>query len=426
MLRAVKSTLCVQLLEAPTDIKMLRNFGQAIETLHISFISNKNNGDRSYEKELENAICDNCSETVKTIRFFGCASGNMKGLENPFENARSIRFINSHIGSLLGQLEKWFPKMQDLQFDSTYVFDANCIHFHFPELRSLKVHNAISRLVRIGRNIFTNSDLKIVSLLNPQLRHLDIKQDLVQKWMYNTDAIVIDWDLLTFISKNLKLETLTLNLENRLIIRPLPWRSAVPMEYATNQLTLKFRYLYIPFDHEALAAFVICAEPKRLEIIAYESFRNFFTVDKLQFFQELPHLLELFVECAYNAQTLDAVIILLTNCGYLEKIALVFNFNSKKNVGPCPIYLETTFCDKFRQNNALAQKWTLQFKHMKNRTFEQFYFDFQKRKSSVWRYELKNFCIEILYGFCSEAIDLLNVVLLEWGPATPKCFYKFS
>ncbi|KAJ6646912.1 hypothetical protein Bhyg_02126 [Pseudolycoriella hygida] len=346
----------------PREVKMLRIFGREIKALRIYF-------NMDIIEEFERAICNYCCETVSSITFFSCMLNHMRQINKPFENVESIRFYSCHIGNTLGQLQKWFPRMHELQFIYSYVANTTCIHDHFPEMKSLYVCNGDRKTIQELKRTFTNSDLKIFSLLNPQLKHLNITHDMVDETWSGSAAIIINYDLLTFISKNLKLETLTLNLTKSRYHLKRKWPSTVTME-APN---------YGQWSYETLAAFVVHAEPKRLAIIVNDSLRNVFAVDKLQFFRQMPQLLELFIKCSYNDHTLDAIITLLTNCDTLEKITLFFNIESHMRQRPLTIILLSEFSQKFSRNIVVARKWAFEFEHKKDMDFEQYCFSFQKQ-----------------------------------------------
>lgn len=368
---------------AVKDIKMLRSFGNEIESLLIDY--DNCNENRRYEKALEDAVTKYCCKTLSAIDFVNCYQDSMNEIE-PFTNVNLVEFRDAHVGSTLGQLKKWFPNMDCLQFTDTYVVDSKCIHEHFPQLESLIVWNGRKQEAKKEKMIFTNSDLKVFAILNPQLEKLHIRHDDVDESESGDNAIIVDWDLLTFISKNLlQLERLKLNLENFRFERK--WQSTVSIDSLIgldvnlyncdcldkiNITSAKFEELNLIVDfccrskvqinYEAIARFVIRTKPKRLKIkIDYEAF----TVDNihvLNMIRMLPKLQEISIDCLWEDHTSDAVINLLVNSNALEKLVGVFNFdsNDKGYASPKFLQMRQVFREKIDRNN-LARTWSYKF-----------------------------------------------------------------
>lgn len=215
---------------APNEIKMLKCFGSAIESLTINYCNNN----RRYESALDEAVSNNCWKTLSSVDFRYFTNDSMNELARPFINVEVVEFGDGHLGRHLGQLNKWFPKVVELEFVDTHVFDTLCIHEHFPQLTSLLVWNGRWQESKEEKRIFTNSDLKVFLQLNPQLEALNIRHDDVDETESGSNAIIVDAELLTFIDENMmELDTLKLNLENYHFDRK--WQSTV---YFDNLTTL--------------------------------------------------------------------------------------------------------------------------------------------------------------------------------------------
>lgn len=374
---------------AVNDMKMLRNFGKEMEHLSIDYFSVS----RRYEHSLENTISRYCWDTLSNIELVRLKTDSMNELDRPFTNAESVAFCDGHLGSTLGQLNKWFPNMDDLEFKDTYVFDAKCIHEHFPQLTSITVWNDCWQQVAIGKNIFTNSDLKVFFLLNPQLETLSIRHDDVDEGESGAKAIIIDWEFIAFINEKLKLSELTLNLENYRFNRK--WQSVITFASlselcvtcgngdcldkiqiaAPNLNRLK---VDVDFAHDkelnygAFATFVIRCEPKVLKInMEYVQF----VVDNahiLKIIRTLTSLQELVVVCVWKGFLPAAILNLLVNSATLNKLVGVFNFSFDSDANPQPDYkkMPEIFRAEIFQNDAVQRQWTYQFDYEIDSIFE--------------------------------------------------------
>lgn len=369
---------------APNDIKMLRSFGREIEELIVDYRNFKMN--RRYEKALEDAVSGNCSKTLAYINFHVCNADSMHELDRSFRNVESVEFLECHVGYTLGKLKKWFPKMQHLNFEDSYVSDSHCIHEHFPRLKSFKVWNGEWRTAAKEKMIFTNADLKAFILLNPQLETLDVRHNDVDESQTGDDvAIMINWDLLTFINMNLRLATLKLNFEN--FPFESEWPSTVTMGsvtllevrcascYSLDKIKVTKPYeLILIFnnctvagqqrsntDYGAIASFVIRAKPKLLKIVAeFDTFAlNDVLVSKMI---RMSKLQEFTIDCVWNDNLPNAIVNLLLHCNELEKLEGIFRFESDDKGDACPKYLRMReiFQDDIDRHRIVA-KWLYKF-----------------------------------------------------------------
>lgn len=359
------------------DEKILRTFGKEIENLSINY---------KYDHSLDDVISRNCWKTLSKIEFEHCNNASMSKLERSFLNVEWLAFCNGRLGSTLGQLKKWFPNVVHLQFKETNVSDAKCIHEHFPQLKSITVWNDRCKASMKYRTIFTNSDLKILLLLNPQLETLNIRHDEYYETVSGGSAIIVDWDLVKFITEHLQLKKLKLNLENYwsgpkwqlvITIHSLTalhvkcdhgdWLDTI--EIATpnlNKLKLKLKlYIATEFDdgndrqlnYEAIATLVIRVKPKVLKINAEF---NKFAVDNVQFLKitrTLPQLQELFIKYEWEDDAPDAVLNLLVNSSALNKLVVVF-VCWECSEHPEDGEIGETFREKIVRNDAVASLWS--------------------------------------------------------------------
>lgn len=373
---------------APNDIKMLRSFGREVEALLFDY--GYNNTNRRYEKALEDAVTNNCSKTLSTIDFDNCNKDSMNELEQPFTNVNLVEFRDGHLGSTLGQLKKWFPQLEDLRFTDTYVFDSKCIYEHFTWLESLMVWNGRWQESEKDKMIFTNSNLKVFLRMNPQLEILDIRHDDVDESESGAGdiAIIVDWELLTYINNNSKLRILKLNLEYFRF--ELEWQSSVTIETIValdiqcvnfdcldkikitspklNELNLKVDSCFDvdePLNYEAVAMFVIRAEPKRLKIEVQCKTFDINNVQVLQITRMLPKLIQLCIDCSWADNIPDAVISFLVKSNTLIKLVVVLNFDSDDAGGPSPQFLQLRqiFHEKIVRNGVVAKTWKYSFQY---------------------------------------------------------------
>ncbi|KAG4070030.1 hypothetical protein HA402_013690 [Bradysia odoriphaga] len=412
---------------APKDIKMLRNFGREIEALFVHCRVNyyKYNGtgfderqNRRYERALEDAIVDNCSKTLTEIRFDSCNKDTMKELDRPFKNVESVQFDNCHLGSALGQLKKWFPKMTELYFTNTYVFDAKCIHQHFPHLESLTVMNPTQGGTEKGKMIFSNSNLEAFAQLNPKLETLNIGHDDVDEPNGDgSNAIIVDWNLMTSISKNFRLKELKLNLERFRFEHS--WQSTVALDSMItldiecfnghyldtiqitsaqlNELKLKIDLLgdNTQIDYEAIATFVIRVTPKQLRIISEWKTFAMENDQIVKMIQLLPQLAELSVKCEWDNSIPDAVMNLLVNGirGAMQKFVGTFCFDGDEKGNPSSVYLQMrqVFREKIIRNHLVAKGWSYEFDYIDDEDCKRICGESISQKNCTW-------CLEPDFG----------------------------
>lgn len=111
----------------------------------------------------------------------------MYGREEPFTNVESVRLENGYLSKDFGQLKKWFPKLQILEFYGLDIEDPECIEDSFPLLMQLFVNNPKQIKYEYfegdfdNKGIFTNSNLRIFFKLNPQLQSLSLMHDVDDK-----------------------------------------------------------------------------------------------------------------------------------------------------------------------------------------------------------------------------------------------------
>lgn len=376
----MKTFVHVDVRYAVDDMKMLRNFGSEIEHLVISYWPIN----RRYEHSLEDLISRNCWKTLPYIEFERFDIDAMNQLQRSFMNVQLAEFRDGHLGSTLGQLKKWFPNVVDLRFTDTYVFDTKCIHEHFPQLTSIAVWNDLLVRATGGKMIFTNSDLKVFILLNPQLKALSIRHDNVDETESGGNAIIIDWEFVTFINENLRLEKLELNLEKFRFDRK--WKSTITIDsltalhvhcengdcldkYKIATPNLNKLKLNVEFgddkrvNYEAIATFVIQTQPTLLEINAeYQKF----AVDNVQVLKMtrmLPSLQEIVIKCLWIDALPDAILNLLVNSCSLNKLVGVFIFHLDGSDGPEFEKMREIFRAKITRNDAVANQWIYKFEY---------------------------------------------------------------
>lgn len=93
-------------------------------------------------------------------------SGACQKLKKPFSTAKSVTFRNCTLDGQFKQLNKWFPRMESLEFDDTKTH-PDCIEKNFPNLRLLMVNS---------RQFSTECVVSAIRL-NPQLVSLELNVD---------------------------------------------------------------------------------------------------------------------------------------------------------------------------------------------------------------------------------------------------------
>lgn len=215
-------------------LKLVKRLGCEITELRMNYFVDGET--RRYEKVLEDAVIKYCRTTLTKMVLDHCYQYSMNDIEEPFPNVQSVTFYKGHLGSTLSQLHKWFPALKSLVFHDVSISNSKCIQEEFEFLDTLVVGNP--RRERNSTTNFTNVNLRVCATLNPKLKNLHIRHDNVDESETGRNAIIIDYDLMSFISKNLQLDLLILNLENYNGSEKV-WRSVIDFETLAT-LHIKF------------------------------------------------------------------------------------------------------------------------------------------------------------------------------------------
>lgn len=361
---------------APDHIILLRHFGQEFNGLRVKYCSYEN---RRYEKALEDAVINYCRKTLPRIEFEDCDPYSMNEIQEPFPNVQYVTFHKCHLGSRLGQLHKWFPLMKSLEFQDTIISDPECIHQRFPSLEMLTVWNP--RRGRDPRTPFSNLNLKFFAIINPQLRYLHIRHDDVDESESGSNAIIVNSDFMSFISKNLQLKYLILNLENYKRIEK-EWQSMVAFE---NLIGLEIRLkefcclgnmrLTSPtlqnlilkgstsavINYKSIANFIRGTKPKILKIQVGSNTFDMRNTHIIGIVSSQSNLKQVFIECLWNYTLPDAMITFLCHSTMITKVVGLIKFVRDNGGNPSYGRLEQIYRDKIIQNELVANKWTYTF-----------------------------------------------------------------
>ncbi|XP_055326381.1 uncharacterized protein LOC129580198, partial [Sitodiplosis mosellana] len=153
-------------------LKLLRCFGHLITRLKIAY---KHSHEPSQEDSKRAAQIDcnvnkYCAESLVEIEFENCAAHTLNDLKKPFSTVESVHFTDCEIGSKLSELDKWFPKVQRLEFYRTIgTSDGNDIAVHFAHLQHLGLYYPPDEKICFNEQYFVE-----LLRLNPNLRSLCI------------------------------------------------------------------------------------------------------------------------------------------------------------------------------------------------------------------------------------------------------------
>lgn len=242
---------------------------------------------------MEQIILKYSVELLTEIVFDNADQCAFEDICKPFVNVKQLTFEGGYLSKTLGDVNKWFPKLESLILNETLYSDPKCIETRFLNLKLLSVKN--KNLCQCHKNswydnvdadvyILTNENLKKFFELNPQLETLHIFQDKNERqklWTASERSahiIRINQELLIFL--NVKIPTLrslhlhmyetmfshsfidyevmnfqnmtTLSIETSEVYRLCSEINIMSDQLVTLSLTGKFNYV----DHEIIAEFV--------------------------------------------------------------------------------------------------------------------------------------------------------------------------
>lgn len=159
----------------PWDVKLLTHFGDLIEKLKIKYCKEF----RRY-KRLDKAILANCSNSLVQLQITGGYQNTLSKISEPFVNVKKVSFWYGTPCDLVSDLNKWFPKATSLEM---FYLERNdwtsykSFIKHFPSLEHFGASNAECDSYIID-GIIDSSDLVRFAKLNPQLKSLEIHNDV--------------------------------------------------------------------------------------------------------------------------------------------------------------------------------------------------------------------------------------------------------
>lgn len=114
-----------------TALRLLRCFGHLISIITVHSSIRRTSIVVSHVNRY-------CHKTLVEVSFETFGHGFFGTLNNPFENAETVRFNHCNLFGNLENLNKWFPKMRNLRL---YVArtEYNCTAVRFPQLQELKI-----------------------------------------------------------------------------------------------------------------------------------------------------------------------------------------------------------------------------------------------------------------------------------------------
>lgn len=136
-------TKCLFVSNLQASLKLLRNFGELIQTLSVTFnkihnLNKKIKVDRYVL--LENYIMKYCSQndSLKELKLYNCRRYGFERIEYPFQGLEVFYFDNGYLGTSLSDFNRWFPKLRHLELKRVKPANKNFIQ-NFSHLEHLAI-----------------------------------------------------------------------------------------------------------------------------------------------------------------------------------------------------------------------------------------------------------------------------------------------
>lgn len=147
-----------------TGLKVLRHFGHFFPSIRINYC----NMSLKERQLIEQLLSENCENSKMNLVLVHCPEDALKWIKKPLKNVHDIK-ITGQTNLNFDQLNNKFPNMKILKLDWVQVPDGQCIELKFPALNNLYVE------IRDRTMHFTEDNVLITVLLNPQLKHIMVK-----------------------------------------------------------------------------------------------------------------------------------------------------------------------------------------------------------------------------------------------------------
>lgn len=151
-------------------LRLLRCFGQFIPELTVDYLSS---GPEKHLDCLDEYVNEYCADSLKKIQLKHAPEKAMNHLKQPFAIVESVSFHFGRLENSIIDFNKWFPRMQTLNFWDSYPVNTSCIQHHFPNLDDLSLCSYFEN------DTFNRTNIIEVLRLNPQLKRLCLRGELV-------------------------------------------------------------------------------------------------------------------------------------------------------------------------------------------------------------------------------------------------------
>lgn len=262
-------------------LQMLRYFGGSITKLELSnmFVS-------SHRGHLYQYIAKYCAKSVKEIVFDG---DYFNAIEQPFESAEKVRFIDGHLGSNIAQLNQSFPKIQSLEFSGRLqVANQECILVEFPNLKHFGMN--------VNKFGFRRENIATAIKMNSNIKSLQVKWDGDTEYLQRITSTLESLKCLQINGFSDELDDIESN--------PVHLKNVKHLQIALNILKIQ-EIPKIPLTFDALEEFTFYGRVGRHFFDFIKQNRSISKLD-LQLISEEYHMLD-GEEYAYIAASLPAL-----------------------------------------------------------------------------------------------------------------------
>lgn len=154
------------------NLKLLRNFGDQIQTLLINYFGiydTKSESSSQIMVAVEQYIYKYCleSESLNELRLFYLPKDAFESIEKPFKSVKAVYFYYGFLGEKISQFNRYFPKLISLEIgEISGAENTSCIETKLPFLQRLCVNTTENKRFfstkSIERAISLNSQLIII------------------------------------------------------------------------------------------------------------------------------------------------------------------------------------------------------------------------------------------------------------------------
>lgn len=236
-------------------VKVLRCFGNLISSLAVDYC--KISADECMA--IDDAILVNCRETLKMMSLCYVHKNTFSHITDAFQSVNVINIYGGFLNKRLSKFQRWFPKLSELDIEQVHLEKPHCIEHHFPHLTVLRISNGIEENVLPESSWITDSNVKITMQLNPQIKSLNLSDDLGGR---DDFGICLSQKSLLFIQRKLlNLRHLKLTI-GYLDYKPIKMLETVNFEHLTTLTLIVKNWSYLS---------IVLISSQRLEKLILES-----------------------------------------------------------------------------------------------------------------------------------------------------------